>query len=159
MKWLVVFYSRTGTTKKVAEVLSDLLKCDMEEILDTKNRMGFFGFLRAGMDAAFEKVTVIKKMEKNVAAYDGIIIGTPTWASRMSPAVRTYILQNKDGFRRTAFFCTCGGRGCRKVLTKMADLSGQSPLALLEVNHEEMANADYSSKVEKFVEELRKHEG
>jgi len=159
MKWLVVFYSRTGTTKKVAETLSSLLKCDIEEIFDTKNRIGPFGYLRSGIDAAFEKVTVIRKTEKDVAAYDGVIVGTPIWASKMSPAVRTYILQNKDHLRKTAFFCTCGGLGRKKVLRQMADLSGQSPLALLEVKHEEVLNADYSSKVEKFVDELSKQEG
>jgi flavodoxin len=34
---LVVFYSRTGTTKKVGEALADLLQCDSEELIDTRN--------------------------------------------------------------------------------------------------------------------------
>jgi len=48
MKILVVFYSRSGRTKKIAEAISDILKCDKEEIFDLKNRKGIPGFLSAG---------------------------------------------------------------------------------------------------------------
>ena len=41
-KSLVVFYSRTGTTKRVAESISNLLKCDVEEVIDTKSRNNTF---------------------------------------------------------------------------------------------------------------------
>ncbi len=47
MNALVVHYSRTGTTKKVAEKLAFLLKCVSEEIHDTTNRKGKLGWLRA----------------------------------------------------------------------------------------------------------------
>lgn len=33
MKILVVFYSQDGTTRKVATAISEVLKCDMEEIM------------------------------------------------------------------------------------------------------------------------------
>ena len=58
MKPLVVFYSRTGTTKKVGEALADLLQCDSEELIDTKKRKGPLGFLRSGRDATRNKLTV-----------------------------------------------------------------------------------------------------
>jgi len=41
MKILVTFYSRSGKTKKVAEAISDILKCDKEEIFDLKNGREF----------------------------------------------------------------------------------------------------------------------
>lgn len=113
MKWLVAFYSRTGTTKKVAEPLSGLVKSDMEEIFDTKNSMGILRFLRLGMDAAFERTTVIMETEKDAAAYDGIVVGTPIWASKMSSAAGTYILHTKGRFKK-AVFCTCGGPRARR---------------------------------------------
>jgi flavodoxin len=45
MKALVVFYSRTGATKQVAEALAESLNCDSEELIDTKKRGGPLGFL------------------------------------------------------------------------------------------------------------------
>ncbi|GAH94463.1 unnamed protein product, partial [marine sediment metagenome] len=37
-----------------------------------------------------------------------MILGTPIWNRRMTPAIRTYISDNKDKFRSVAFFCTYG---------------------------------------------------
>jgi len=42
MKALVVFYSRTSTTKPVAESLAQSLNCDSEELIDTKNAAGLW---------------------------------------------------------------------------------------------------------------------
>jgi flavodoxin len=33
-KLLVVFYSRSGTTRRIAKALSEALKCDLEEITE-----------------------------------------------------------------------------------------------------------------------------
>ena len=54
MKVLVVYYSRTGNTKFVAEAIAQSLEADIEEIKDKKNRMGVFGFLRCGYEAIFK---------------------------------------------------------------------------------------------------------
>jgi flavodoxin len=43
MKTLVVYYSRTGTTRKVAEAIAGILRCDIEEVVDTKKRSGILG--------------------------------------------------------------------------------------------------------------------
>jgi flavodoxin len=64
MKILVIYYSRSGKTKKVAETISDILKCDKEEIFDTKNRKGTPGFLSAGTDANLRRLTAIKEIKK-----------------------------------------------------------------------------------------------
>jgi flavodoxin len=40
---LVVYYSRSGTTRKIAEALSEALACDLEEIVEDKSRAGSFG--------------------------------------------------------------------------------------------------------------------
>lgn len=52
MKTSVIFYSRTGNTRKIAEELSNSLKCDTEEIVDTQKRSGVFGYIRSGRDAS-----------------------------------------------------------------------------------------------------------
>jgi hypothetical protein len=40
---LVVYYSRSGTTRKIAEALSEALTCDLDEIVEDTSRSGFFG--------------------------------------------------------------------------------------------------------------------
>ena len=109
MKPLVVFYSRTGTTKKVGEALADLIQCDSEELIDTKKRTGPLGFLRSGRDAARNKLTVLGPLIHDPALYDVVALGTPVWSGLMSSPMRTYITNNKSKFNGVAFFCTQGG--------------------------------------------------
>ena len=47
MKALVAYYSRGGTTKKVAEKISALLEGDIEEIHDLKKRSGIIGWFKS----------------------------------------------------------------------------------------------------------------
>ena len=77
MKALVVFYSRTGATKQVAEALAESLNCDSEELIDTKKRGGPLGFLSAGKDAKAKKLTKLKDIKRDPALYDLVILGTP----------------------------------------------------------------------------------
>jgi flavodoxin len=44
-KILVVFYSRSGATRRVADALAAELKCDAEEVVVTKSRAGFVGIM------------------------------------------------------------------------------------------------------------------
>ena len=102
MKSLVLFYSRTGNTGKIANEIAVKLNSDIEEIFDKKNRKGIFGYLAAAKDAATKKFTQIEEVKKDLSQYDLVIIGTPVWAWGMAPAIRTYLSKNK--FNKLAFF-------------------------------------------------------
>ncbi len=152
MKSLVVFYSRTGTTKKVAETISSNLKCDIEEILDKKNRTGVLGYLMSGRDAILKKLVVIEGIKKAPALYDLVIIGTPVWAGTMSSPIRTYISQNKGCFKKVAFFCTHGSSESKSTFRDMGHLCQKKPVSLLELKTKEVIDEGYIWKVKKFVE-------
>lgn len=165
-KILIVFYSRTGTTKKVAWTILNFLKSfvklkkinvDIEEIIDTKDRSGAIGYLFAGKDATLKTLTKIKNLNYNSAKYDIIIIGTPVWAFTMSTPIRTYILQNKaklKTYAKVAFFCTQGGSGSERTFREMEKLCGKTPIALLELTTKEVMQNSSGKKVMGFVERI-----
>lgn len=81
MKTLVVFYSRTGKTRKVAMELATSLGADVEELIDQKNRMGIIGYIKSGRDAIWKKRARLQQTEKDPSAYDLVVLSTPVWAS------------------------------------------------------------------------------
>jgi len=153
-KILVVFYSRTGNTKKVAEEIAAELKCDIEEILDTKDRSGMSGYMASGKEAMKKQVAVIKEIKNNPANYDLVILGTPVWAGKMSSPVRTYVIQNKEKLKNVAFFCTMGGGGNKKAFADMEEAIGKKPAATMTILEREVKKNEYKAKVEGFVKEL-----
>lgn len=153
MKILTVYYSRTGTTKKVAETISGFLRCDLDEILDTKKRSGVLGWLRSGRDAGSKKLTTIKEIKKHPSVYDLIIIGTPVWNNTMSTPIRTYITQYREHFKELAFFCTQAGSK-NAAIKDMEILCGKKPVESLELRRKEVETEEYVEKVKQFVAKI-----
>jgi len=155
MKTLVVYYSRTKITEKVAQTISENINCDIEEIIDLKNRSGAIGYLKAGKDAMKKVETDISISDKDPSRYDCVIIGTPVWAFTMAPAIRTYINQNKDRFKKVAFFCTEGGSGHEKTFKDMEELTKKKPITTLFLLTKEVSKEQHINKTQEFVEKIK----
>ena len=151
MKCLLVFYSRTGRTKKIGEMISTEMNCEYEEIIDTKKRKGFIiGFVKAGFAATREKLTIIKEIQKDPKLYDAVILGTPIWNKRMTPAIRTYITENKNRFKSVAFFCTMGGRGGPETFESMTKLCEKTPVSTLAIIRKDIKNELHRDEIKNF---------
>ena len=109
MKILIVYYSRTGLTKKVGAKLAAALSADQEVITDKTERAGVIGYLRCGREAIKKEQPDIDPIKFDPAAYDLVIVGTPVWAAHMSSPIRSYLSEQKDKIKRIAFFATQGG--------------------------------------------------
>jgi len=110
LKSLVVYYTRTGNARFAAETIAAEIGADVEEIVDMKNRSGKLAYLTGGSDARRGKETEIAPTKKSPADYDLLIVGTPVWASRPSPAVTTYLKKNNLAGKKVALFFTQGGK-------------------------------------------------
>ncbi|MGZ7117051.1 MAG: flavodoxin family protein [Methanobacterium sp.] len=91
MKTLVVFYSRTGTTRRVAEEISENLDGDMEELRDKQNRSGAAGYMRSLINALRRTPADLEDIKNDPSIYELVIIGTPIWAGKISTPIRAYI--------------------------------------------------------------------
>jgi len=155
MKTLVVYYSRTNTTKKVAEKIAELTKCDIEQLIDTKDREGAKGYLFAGKDALTKQLTVLEPISKDASQYDLIILATPVWAYTMCSAIRTYIEQHKDKFKSVAYLCTMGGSGDKGTFDAMTDICYKNPRATLALKTKEVVKDEYQEKLNEFLKQLQ----
>jgi len=155
MKSLVVFYSRSGTTRKVGQAIADTLKCDVEEIIDTANRRGLFGWMRSGRDAMRKRLTVIQPTKLNPTDYDVVIIGTPNWGNIFTPAIRTYITQNRTKIKNIAFFTTCGGSAFGKIFNELQKFCGKQPITTLGLTQKEVKQDQFINKVRSFASKIK----
>ncbi|RKZ32310.1 flavodoxin [bacterium] len=154
-KILVIYYSRTGNTAKIALKIAEILNADVEKIIDKTNRSGLWGYLKSGYQAARKRLTDIAEPEHNPAHYDLIIIGTPVWAWTISAPVRTYIYHYWKQFpKNIAFFATMGGSGDEKTFHNMQNIIGISPINTLSVKQNEISAQTTDSKIHNFCQDL-----
>jgi flavodoxin len=157
-KVLVVYYSRTGNTKKVAEDIARQLNADIERLVDKKDRSGAGGYVVAGKDATTGALAEIEPIQHDPAAYDLVVMGTPVWAWTMTPAVRTYIADHKAAFKEIAFFTSAAGSKPETTVKKMETLAGKQAEAFVgffDREYKEKKRAAYEEKLNAFVAKLR----
>jgi flavodoxin len=132
MKTLVIYYTRTGNTKFIAETIVAELGADIEEVIDLKNRQGRLNYLPAGRDAMQGKETEIAQTKRTPTDYDLIIIGQPVWAGSPTPAIRTYLNKNDLSGKKVAlFFSDVGlGKAVEKTKSLMPNSTFVGELAL-----------------------------
>ena len=149
---LVVYYSRSGHTKQVAEQIAKATGADLEAIVDPTKRSGILGYLRSGFEASRGRLVEIGKSMHDPSAYDVVVIGTPIWDMSVTSPVRSYLAREQARLPSVAFFCTCGGHGGERAFAQMTRVASKRPTATLIVREAELARS--AEAIARFVREL-----
>lgn len=110
-KPLILFYSLQGSTRKVAQYLSKELEIPMEE-LKLKNDFkpdGISKYVFGGRQAVMGSKPPILPVKSDLAKYDTIILGSPVWAGRFTPALKTLLEKGLLKNKRIFFYYVSGG--------------------------------------------------
>ena len=153
-KTLIVYYSRTNHTQKVAELIAQGVGANIEQILDVTSREGAFGYMLSGQQAMLQRSGRIQPAKEDPFRYDLTVLGSPVWSWNLSPPMRSYVIVQKHRFKRVAFFCTEGGSGGPRLFRQLETLCGKTPVPTLEVTEGELKSGDYASKVQEFVQQI-----
>ncbi|WP_168790218.1 flavodoxin family protein [Paraburkholderia aromaticivorans] len=154
---LVVFFSRTGTTRVLASTLARMLSADLEEICDCTERRGAMGYMRCLVDSWRKRPTEIVPAGLDTSQYDLVVVGTPVWAGSVSAPVREYLLENRLKFRHVAFFSSFGGLGSQAAFDEMRALAGRAPVAECNVRATEVQRGVVAASLARFVSVLKRH--
>lgn len=149
-KKLVVYYSLTETTAKLAKRIADesgadlfrleckvpysknMNECDRESKADIKN----------GVHRELASVP-------NLSSYDVIFVGTPVWTDDMANPVETFLLQADLRGKTVVPFCTYWSSGREQTLRRISDLSKGSR-TLDGIGQAHAQTADVSSWLKKI---------
>jgi len=153
-KILIAFYSRSGTTRKIAEALAAQVKGDIEKIIASESHAGFLGILRSLIEAMQQRPAQIEPARRNPSSYDLVIIGTPVWAWSVSSPVRSYLIRNANKLPQVAFFCTMGGRGEKGTFAQIQALAGKAPRATAAFTTTEVSEGKFQPRLAAFVQAL-----
>ena len=143
MKSLVVYYSRTDTTRKLAEKIAGEINADIEEIKPKVNYHGKIGYVRGGKDAMSEKIIDLEELKYNPEDYDVVYIGGPVWASKAANPLISYL--NQNSFRNVKLFLTAGKSGFESSFKQMEKYSTK-PLKTLALTTKEVKQDNYDLK-------------
>ncbi len=125
MKSVILYYSRTGKTRFLAEKLGDELGADLVEIRDLKKRAGVLGFLGGVRDAHLGLKTEVAPSSFDTSDYELVIFGTPVWAYSPTPAISTFLDKCNLVNKKVILFVTSRGVGYRRAINILKDVVGE----------------------------------
>ena len=159
LRIIVVYYSRTGVTRRCAEQVAAALYCDCVEIRDQREREGFAGGVGGFLEALGEGYTEIEVPPLDFGSYDAVVIGSPVWGFSPAPAIRTFLSDRGGDFKAIGLFATVSLLGGRRALRKMQEICGADALATLALTEAQVAGPTGKDAAERFAARIRGHAG
>lgn len=129
VKSAVIYFSATGTTKGVAEVLAKETKSDLFEIKPsipyTAEDLNYSKECRANAEQADSSARPeIQNDLKKAKEYDTVYLGYPVWWGTNPRIIQTFLEKYDLTGCEIYLFCTSGSSG---IETSLSDLKAQYP--------------------------------
>lgn len=160
-KQLILYYSQTGATEKVAQELQKVLGADMEAIELENPYTGTYAetIERVGKERESDNLPKLTPLKADLSKYDVIYLGYPIWfgtyALPISSLVKDYDFEGKQ----VVTFCTFGSGGLEPAIQ---DLKKALPKAKIAENGFGIRNARIAAtpkELKRFLVENHYAEG
>jgi flavodoxin len=105
---LICYYSRTGLTKRVVDILQPFLHADLFEIKVDSDYSGFSGHWRAGWHFMWSTVPSLASQAQDFESYDVYIIAGPVWGWAPAMPVAAFLGASDFGGKVVVALATYG---------------------------------------------------
>lgn len=124
-KTLIVYFSKSGHTKAIAETIARETSSTLYEITTAKKYPSTYLMTILESRKEFkhnEKPELTSPKIEDFPSYDRIIIGFPIWFFTCPMAVVSFLVQYDFSGKEIYPFCTSGGSSCSKATDKIREL-------------------------------------
>ena len=122
---LVIYFSKSGRTQKVAEYIAGEIDAPLHEIKTEKvyPKNYFMTILESRREfKKDERLTLTDERIENFESYKNIVIGFPIWFWTCPMAVVSFLEKYDFAGKKIYPFCTSGGSGCDKATAKLREI-------------------------------------
>lgn len=153
MKAVVAYYTKSGSTAKVAAALAEKLGAEARRIDSVKQ----YGFMGMGGMSFFNIRMPIKPMDLDFSGCDTVVLLAPVWAGKMACPGRTFLREARLEGKKLAVLFTCGGSGIDGPLKSVRREIGGRPVELVAsdiVATDKKSDADLKQAGQRFADRL-----
>lgn len=150
MKTLVTYYSFSGHTDRVVSIFADILKrkgdVDIQRLRPADEMTNFFGQCAAAFTGKRTKVQDGVKFD--ASPYDLVLIGSPVWAFKPTPAINTFLdgINGLHGKKVVVLLTSGSGAGVGKCFGNIKSVlqsKGSSNIAEVNIPDKKLDDRDF----------------
>lgn len=129
-KYLVVYYSQTGATQKVAQEFAKLLNADTLRLDVEQPYNGTYEetIERCQKEMANNELPALKAFKTDFTKYDTIFIGYPIWFGTYAPPIASLVKDIDFAGKKIVPFCTFGSGGLNSSSTALKQALPQAEI-------------------------------
>lgn len=155
MKMLIVYYSWSGNTRKIAKMIHEIVKGDMVEL---EPEVLYPKSYRATLEQAKREIKTgykpsLKTKIENIDDYEVIFVGSPNWWGTIAPPVVSFLSEYDLSGKIVVPFCTHGGGGKQRIIEDIKKLCPNSKILAEFVAYTD-GGSDLKTKVSKWLNEI-----
>jgi hypothetical protein len=146
-KVLVVVYSWTGTSHRLAEAMSMSRQWAMAEIRDAKpgRTAG-----RCVIDSLLRRRPAIRYEGPDPLGFDAVVLISPIWVGRLAAPMRSFIADRAKSLPPAVVVSVMGGRGAPGALAEVSRLLRRAPTLDTAFTQREVEDGSSGARVEAF---------
>lgn len=131
MKTLVVYYSRSGAVKRLAEKKAAERGGDLLEIKSRINYRGLAGFFKCGYHAVTNRDIPIYPVLEDLSVYDTVVVCGAIWAGTICTPVRSFLKKYGHKINQVEYVIMHADKknSYVEVLDEMDSLAGKKRIA------------------------------
>lgn len=126
-KSMVIYYSQTGTTGKIANAVSEKFASEVIAIEPREPYGGYMlSIIRAGRELLTNDYIEVTTLIADLEGVDVVFVGFPIWYGDMPKFVKDYLAKCKLGDRVVVPFATSGSSGIDRAVKTLRKIAPQA---------------------------------
>jgi hypothetical protein len=122
---LVVVYSYTGTSRRLAQLLAAQQQWTLGEVRDAQPRAGNW---RCVLDSLLRRRPEIVYEGPDPGDFAAVVLVAPVWVLRLAGPMRTFVATRCAELHDVAMISVMGGKGAPNAVAEVTRLLGRAPL-------------------------------
>jgi flavodoxin len=158
MKTTIIYYSYSGITRMIAAQIQKACGGDLVEVKLRQDYSAITAYTLGCYRARKEECDPIEPAAIDVTGSDLVVIGTPVWAFKATPAINAAMaaLKGCEG-KKAVLFATCGSsaKDTLPILKKSSEAKGMTVVGEFVLTRKEIGEG---SKVNTLIESVKKEQ-
>jgi hypothetical protein len=149
-KVLIVVYSHTGSSTRVARMLSTACGWPLAEVVDAKPRAGAWGNLRCVADSLLRRSPPFRYDGPDPAQFGAVVLVSPIWVGRLAGPMRSFVVRHRTVLKRVAMVQVMGESGAEGAVVEVEHLLGRPTVATMALKRQEVGGRSCVGRIKTF---------
>lgn len=152
---LIVCYSYTGTSRKLAQLLSAQQGWPVGEVVELESRAGASGTVRCMLDSLLRRQPPILYQGPDPSRFDAVVLVSPIWMYRLAGPMRTFVASRAEVLEQVALICVMGSAGAVNAVAEVASLLDDVAVEATAFTSREVFDGSCAPRLQVFGDGLR----